>query len=185
MKTAFYFLAVLLLNGCAKNDPEAGLPPATQEGRNTAGCLVNGERFMATGYGSGLGRVGAIGGGFSFDSLYHIAFSGTVGSQNVDVSLFLRHVRRPPRAGKYLLNQTTPYYPQGTALFVLNHATCVFSNNTGEAYVTDKGHNGSVELTYLDYNRGISAGTFEFTAASTFDPGKTVTVTKGRFDRKQ
>lgn len=179
-------LAVLLLTTCSKkDDPEAGLPPATQEGKNTAGCLVNGERFVATGYGSGLSRVGAMSGGFSFDSLYHIEFSGTIGDKNIDISFFLRNVRRPPRTGIYLFNQTTQYYPQGTADFVLNHATCSFSNNTGEVYVTNSQKIGKAELTYLDYNRGISAGTFEFTAASTFDPSKTVTITSGRFDRQQ
>ena len=61
MKTAFSFLAVLLLLGsCAKDSPEAGLPKATQEGKNTADCLINGERFVATGYGPGLSRVGPL-----------------------------------------------------------------------------------------------------------------------------
>ena len=37
-------LAVLLLTTCSKkDDPEAGLPAATQTGVNTGGCLINGE----------------------------------------------------------------------------------------------------------------------------------------------
>ena len=46
-----YLLGILLaLAGCTKEAPDAGLPAATQEGKNTSGCLVNGERFVAAEY---------------------------------------------------------------------------------------------------------------------------------------
>ena len=73
-------------------------------------------------------------------------------------------------------------------LFALNHATYTdysANNSRGEVYVTDAQHTGQVTLPYADMQRGISAGTFEFTAVSTNDPNKTVTITNGRFDRKQ
>ena len=69
---------------------------------------------------------------------------------------------------------------------MLNHATYrVSSAAVGETYVTNSQSNGQVNFNYADYGRGISAGTFEFTAASTLDRTKTVTITSGRFDRKQ
>ena len=174
-------LAVALLaTSCKKADPEAGLPAATHTGANTAGCLVNGERFLATGYGSGLSRVGAMSGGFSFDSVYRVAFSVTQAGKDVDIMLFFRS----QKVGTYLLNRTTQYYPQGSPRYILNHATYTVSNNTGELYVTDAQHTGQIDFTYADVQRGIGAGTFAFTAASTFDPRKTITVTNGRFDRK-
>ena len=173
--------ALLLAAGCKKEDPEAGLPPATQVGANTGGCLVNGERFVATGYGSGLSRIGAIDGGFAFDSLYYVELAGVVNGNNVSMLLFLRSRKQ----GNFLFNQNTQYYPQGLARYVLNHATYAVSNSPGEIYVTDAQHTGRMTLTYADIQRGISAGTFEFTAASTLDPTKKVTVTKGRFDRQQ
>ena len=88
-------------------------------------------------------------------------------------------------AGTYLLNQTTQYYPQGSPRVVLNHATFTVAGSGGETYVTNAQHTGQVVLTRMDKPAGISAGTFEFTAASTFDPSKTVTVTSGRFDYQQ
>ena len=88
-------------------------------------------------------------------------------------------------AGAYLLNRTTAYYPQGSPRVVLNHATFTVSGSKGDVYVTNAQHTGQVVLTRMDKPAGISAGTFEFTAASTFDPSKTVTVSKGRFDRQQ
>ena len=183
MKTCLFFsLAVALLaTSCKKDDPEAGLPAATHTGANTAGCLVNGERFVANGYGSGLSRVSGMDGGFAFDSLYYIELAGVVNGKNANLLLFFRS----RKVGTYLLNQNTQYYPQGSPRYVLNHATYTVSNNTGELYVTDAQHTGRVEFTYADFPHRISAGTFEFTAASTFDPSKTITITNGRFDRKQ
>ena len=184
MKTAFCFLAVLLLvNGCAKDDPEAGLPQATQEGKNTAGCLVNGERFVAAESGVSLltNPIPALRGGFAFDSVYYVSLNGTYQGQRATFMLFLSG----ETTRTYLLNRTTAYYPQGDLLRVFSHATVTLAGSGGETYVTSVQHTGQVVLTRADLRAGISSGTFEFTAASTFDPGKTITVTKGRFDRKQ
>ena len=47
------FLLVLLIissgANCKKNNPEIGLPPATLEGKNTAGFLLNGEVWLPKG----------------------------------------------------------------------------------------------------------------------------------------
>ena len=189
--TLLLSLAVALLAAsCKKDDPEAGLPPATQVGANTGGCLINGERFVATGWDSGSvlsNPVPSLDGGFAFDSLYWLQMAGKQGENRIYVSIFLKRVgRTPPKTGTYSLDANTQYYPQGGAAFVLNHATYRISGTSGgETYVTSSQHTGLVNLNYADYSKGISAGTFEFTAASTFDPGKTITITSGRFDRQQ
>lgn len=175
--------AVLLAAGCKKDDPEAGLPPATQEGKNPGGCLVNGERFVAAESGGSLltNPILALRGGFAFDSVYYVSMNGTYQGQRATILLFLR----TRVAGTYYLNRTTVYYPQGDPLQVFSHATFTVSGSHGEVYVTNAQHTGQAVLTRADIARGISAGTFEFTAASMFDPSKIVTVTKGRFDRQQ
>ena len=180
---------LLALAGCAKDAPDAGLPAATQVGANTGGCLINGERFVASGWGGSLlsNPIPALDGGFAFDSLYWLQMAGKRGNDNVYLSIFLKRVgRTPPKLGIYYLDQNTQYYPQGVAEFVLNHATYRVSGASGgETYVTNSQSIGRVNFNHADYGRGISAGTFEFTAASTFDRTKTVTITSGRFDRKQ
>jgi hypothetical protein len=177
------WLLLLALAGCAKDDPEAGLPKATQEGKNTGGCLVNGERFVAAESGGSLltNPIPALRGGFAFDSVYYVSLNGTYQSQRATILLFL-HTRV---VGTYLLNQTTQYYPQGDPAVILNHATFTIAGSGGETYVTNARDTGKVILTRMDKRADISSGTFEFTAASTFDPSKTVTITSGRFDRKQ
>jgi hypothetical protein len=189
MKRIYPLVILLALAACHKDAPDAGLPPATQEGKNTGGCLINGERFVATGWGGSLlsNPIPPLSGGFAFDSLYWLEVAGQIGGKNARVSIFLTKMgRNPPRTGSYLFNSNTPYYPQSIPGYVLNHATYTLADsNRGEVYVTDSQHTGQTNIIYVDYSRGISAGTFEFTAASTFDPTKTVTVTSGRFDRQQ
>jgi hypothetical protein len=62
--------AALLSTGCQKadSDPVGQLPPATQTGANTFGCLVNGQSYTPSGNNGtanyavlyGLGFQGAI-----------------------------------------------------------------------------------------------------------------------------
>ena len=174
-------LAALLATACKKDDPEAGLPPATHEGRNTGGCLINGERFVATGWGGSLLSNGtsALAGGFYEDSLYYLTLSGVTGRGNTRVYLFLRS----QQSGKYLFNQNTLNLDRGGLRYRLDYAACSFSGSD-ELYITNGQHTGQLILA-TNPSSGVSSGTFEFTAASTFDRSKTVTITSGRFDRRQ
>ena len=184
MKQSSLFILILALaaSACKKNDPEAGLPPATQEGRNTAGCLVNGERFVAAESGGSLlsNPIPALAGGFYEDSLYYLTLAGKTNRGITRIHMFFRS----QSPGTYFFNQTTPSLDRAGLRYTLRYAACYFLE-TKEFYITDAQHTGQVVLTRADLRSGISAGTFEFTAASTFDPRKTVTVTKGRFDRRQ
>ncbi|MBC6697652.1 DUF6252 family protein [Hymenobacter puniceus] len=185
MKPSLLMLFIgILLTACKKEEVDA-LPEATRTGQNTGGCLIDGKAFVAKGWPSGgiLGpnAIPPIGGGFAFDSAYYVRIYGQRDGQNVTVTLYLQ--KDIPNT--YLLNRTTQYYPQGAPNVILSHATYSISGSGGEVYVTDAQHIGRVDLTNADLRTGIGSGTFEFTAASTFDRTKTVTITNGRFDRKQ
>jgi hypothetical protein len=174
------FLLALALTACKKNDPAASLPAPTQDGRNTAGCFIDGQAFVAHAYGGGTlsAPLPALSGGFAFDSSYHVVMRGQVNGEGVEVMLFLQG----RKAGTYPLNHTTPYYPQATPSHVLTHATYTLARNQ-EVYVTTAHHTGEVVLTKATTAWSSSAGTFFFTAVSTRDSTKTVTITDGRFDR--
>ena len=173
-------LLVLILTACKKDDPAASLPAPTQDGRNTAGCFINGHAFVAHAYGGGplSAPLPALAGGFAFDSSYHLLMRGQLNGEAVEVMLFLQG-RKP---GTYLLNRTTPYYPQATPRYVLSHATYTPARSQ-EVYVTTARHTGEIVLTKASNAWSSSAGTFSFTAVSTRDSTKTVTLTSGRFDR--
>lgn len=176
--------ALLTASSCKKDAPDAGLPPATQVGANTAGCLINGQTFVPKAYGGSplSSPIPALEGGFYFDSLYYLSLNGQLNGQGISVTLFLRR----PKSGVFLLNRNTQFYPQGVSLYVLNHATYRISGAAGgETYVTNARHTGRVEFTKADKPSGLSAGTFSFSAVSNKDSTKTITIENGRFDRKQ
>ena len=181
------FVAALLATNCKKDDPEAGLPPATQESKNTSGCFINGQVFSASGFGSGLGRVAGIAGGFAEDSLYRLRLNGTAGGKEYSLILFIANFPRTGKAlvGTHLLNKDTPYWPQEIFSRCQNHATVTPNDYSGELYGTTSVYTGQVQITRADVAQRIASGTFEFTAVSNLDPTKTVRVTSGRFDRQQ
>jgi len=176
-------LTLPFLGGCRKDAPEADLPPATQEGKNTAGCFIDGQPFVAQSYGGGIlsASIPALDGGFSFINSYRLSISGKLNGEAVEVMLFFQG----RQTGTYLLNQNTRYYPQGDPNVILNHATFRYvGSGIHEEWGTDAQHTGQVVLTKADVPNGLSAGTFAFTAVSSQNPGKTVVITQGRFDRK-
>ncbi|MDO7853721.1 hypothetical protein [Hymenobacter convexus] len=181
MKSTHYaLLPLLLLGACGKDAPDAGLPPATQTGANTGGCLVDGERFIATGTSGTLlsNPISALGGGFYNDSVYCLSMRCSTPRGIAHVTLYAR----ARAAGTYPFNRTVasaggaqPRFGQGSVSF----------SNSREYYVTDARHTGQMVLTYVNRNAGISAGTFEFSAVNVQDSTKAIKVTYGRFDYKE
>ncbi len=174
----------LAATACKKNnDPESSLPPATQEGRNTGGCLVNGQPFVASRYGGDLlstSPTEPLYGGYLGDSVFRMSLR----RENNGVKESISFSFKWNRTGTYRLDGHAsppgPGYPNG----VLNEAS--FSARSGlvvDRYTTDARHTGHATLTRADVQRGISAGTFEFVAVNTRDSTKTLTITNGRFDR--
>ncbi|GAA4042959.1 hypothetical protein GCM10022409_31130 [Hymenobacter glaciei] len=188
----FLGLAVALLTaGCKKNDPEADLPAATHTGANTAGCLINGQPFVATGFGSGPGRVAGLGGGFAYGGDYYLRLDGKLGGQDGSLHIYLRSIpdyKSNSLIRTYLLNELSAYIPIASPTQCRSYGAFFPNDNSGEVYITDNIHVGKVDFVYVnlaDLNRPITAGTFEFTAVSSLDPTKTLRVTSGRFDRQQ
>ncbi|MCI1187815.1 DUF6252 family protein [Hymenobacter sp. DH14] len=177
----FRCLAAVLLLAAGCKRPRGG-PAAGHAGRQKHGRLP-GQRRAVCRYWLGGDLLSnptpPLSGGFYEDSLYYLTLSGTTSRGNTHVYLFFRS----QKSGKYAFNQSTPSLDRGGLSHTLNYAACSFAGSN-ELYITDARHTGRVIVT-ANSNSGISAGTFEFTAASTFDPSKTITVTKGRFDRQQ
>ncbi|MGY3088462.1 hypothetical protein ACVWYF_001495 [Hymenobacter sp. UYAg731] len=182
---------VLVASGCKKDNPEADLPAATHTGANTAGCYINGQPFVATGYGSGLGKVQGIGGGFAYDSAYYLRLNGKFGNREGSLQIFLNSFpgsRNQKLLGTYPLNLTTPVLPAATSNQCKSYAVFLPNDSPQEVYATDASHTGEVKITYVDLSvayKTVVAGSFEFTASSNLDPTKTLKVTSGRFDRQQ
>jgi hypothetical protein len=172
--TALLLAALLGLSQCSKKDdpdPVSQLPPATQTGANTFGCLVNGQPWTPKGY-NGTGNYSV-----AYDPTYR---NGTlsvgtyryIGSGDDDyqtVGFFSDSLRG---IGNFPL--TIIGHQEG--IFVDHTTNCEFSSN-GSHY-----RRGTLTITRLDLQAGIISGTFAFTL---YKPGcDSVRVTQGRFDKR-
>jgi len=175
MKSSILFIAisVFLFAACKKGDntpsnPIDQLPPATQTGANTLGCLVNGKPFTAYGKPSFLQEQG----------IYFIPFSkkawlidGTSGHQ--DLSMKFDFNKNPNVPGTFEMSDN---YPAGAEfLNPLDGNTAITGSND---FKTDSIHKGTLTVQY--YDSTIIAGIFSFDCAN--DSGVVIHITKGRFD---
>jgi hypothetical protein len=170
-------LMAFLWSNCTK-DPtpdtplteEDKLPPATQEGKNTFGCLVNGKAWKPKG--GGLLKPGLqlsyseISGNFFISAIHYRTegFSG-LGVSNGLFPLF--------DASSVVLSDSAVFYYD-------THLPC-----ETPYYYTSIGvdKEGYINVSKIDREKGFISGTFEF---DILDPVclDTFKITKGRFDIK-
>jgi Family of unknown function (DUF6252) len=174
MNRLLLYSALLLLTQCSKckdnPEPVDQLPPATQEGRNTFGCLLNGQAWTPR------GNEGFSNFTVDYDPT-HAQGTLSVAATRIrsatndhqTLGLFSDSIRTP---GTYVL-QTRG-----------RHGAGMVDLRTGcQYYSTDPIYcRGRLTITRLDQQAGIVSGTFAFVLAK---PGcDTVRVTEGRFDKK-
>ena len=174
MKKLLIFLTITLtLCCCNKNDdsttpinPIDLLPPATQIGANTFGCLLDGEVFLPSGGNNPLDCVYQfVNGGYYFalqgnkrdsnNNLLRVS-TGTLNLQLEEVETY-----------QLLENQD-------------GNATGRFSFN-GVANYTSSSNTGEIKIVKLDTQNQIVSGTFWFDVEHPIT-GEIVQIREGRFD---
>ncbi|RMB63872.1 hypothetical protein EAX61_00350 [Dokdonia sinensis] len=170
---------LLLLVGCfivlaCNNDddnpqePIDQLPPITQTGEQTLGCLINGEPFIPSGFGNSAPRAF-----YQFvDGTYTLGISGRAGGGDNLRGLGIGAVEVSDIfEGQYELTEEEigNFFGDLTigGFFNFNEATTTANP-------------GKLIITKLDTSNFIVSGTFEFTVSN--DEGETYEVTEGRFD---
>lgn len=173
-------LSLLLTTGCKKEKTELErLPPATQEGKNTAGFLLDGKAWTPslsyTDYGS---PVGALWIKTSVGRTLRLSFarSDKEGNNRTSWSCFLPHI---VGRGHFTFNQE---FSSNTG--DRNPAYAVYSQlrpNPKRRFITGPDAQGSLTITRFDTVAHIVAGTFEIKVQE--DGGtETHELTQGRFD---
>jgi hypothetical protein len=172
------FSLIMLSSSCKKHTIPPGnqlslLPPATQTGANTFGCLVNGQAFVPGGsiFNGAPYQCNYIytGGGYYFTVAAHNKTSdGTVigialGTDSLAVT----------EGQAFLFNTNTPR--NATASYNLAYA-----HGGVTSYVTNSKISGKLIITKFDQTKQIISGTFYFNAIDF--AGDTVKITNGRFD---
>ncbi|MFY7937184.1 MAG: hypothetical protein ACOVOQ_07400 [Flavobacterium sp.] len=168
-KTAMLFLMMVLFIACDKDDdaptnPVDLLPPATQTGAGTFGCLVNGVPFVDnSGFFNCFYQL--------VNEEYYFGIRGRqesyirqigVGSEKKDINVGVPQTLKSQQDGNFY----------GRISF--NCFNCLGAT-------TLDGNPGMITFTKLDFENNIISATFEFTVN---DPntGTIYEITEGRFD---
>lgn len=149
------------------HDPNK-LPPLTHEGKNTFGCLVNGEIWVAYAP-SSVGGAMAITGEFDSGS-GHIEATLKTDTKHEAVKLFFKDVDSIGLYNFYLVSDTKT----GIAYF-LNPPNC-------SIYYHDTSNVGTMNITYFNNSNRIMSGTFQMDLVNPSCQGDTVRIREGRFD---
>jgi hypothetical protein len=168
------FLTLIGTNCDSNDDNNNGdtLPPETQVGANTVGCLVNGQVFLPKAEGINPAVVvnyEFINGEFFFT----LRFSDLRNSSNEGVRL--RTQRVDLQAGEiYILNMNTD--DNGD----FSGSGAEYQTSLSNEYLTNSSFTGELAITRVDTSNSIISGTFWFDAIN--EQGEIVEIRDGRFD---
>lgn len=182
MKTYLHLAlaALLLAAGCKKDEPpKAVLPPATHEGKNVGGCLIDGEVWLTSfSQGtviSGPGTAAVVSkkkGQYVYDFSINL-YSGQSG-RSIELKCF-----NASGTGRCEFTMARPPVPQPDPNYGLYHNGAA-PGQVGD-FVTGPDATGWLAITYLDAQKYIVAGEFAFTGLDAAT-GRKVVVSQGRFD---
>ena len=167
--------ALLGLSQCKKNDinPVDHLPPATQTGAGTFGCLVNGQAWTPQGN-DGTSNYTVSYDVFPDGGLLEIGTYRIYGQKTTDHQLLGLWTKRIQGVGTFSFQDRA----NSIATYIDAKSGCYWvSRDSTTTY-----RRGQLTITRLDLQAGVVSGTFAFTL---YKPGcDSIRVTNGRFDRK-
>lgn len=168
MKLTHVLLLFLVLISCEEDDNSLldsidKLPPLTMEGKNTFGCLVNGEAFVPR---ISTDVVGIFQGGF-------LQIGASVETIDRDQNIKMILDMSPILPGIYSMETAD------TSLAKADFDDTTDKNNICRYEFSDL-VSGTLEIVFFRQDPDVVAGTFEFTTVT--EGCDTIRVTDGRFD---
>ena len=171
-------LTILMMAGCKKNKPKTELeklPPITQTGANTFGCLINGQVFLPKG--PSLNPILTC----YYQYIYSPSSSGyvfQVAARDNSHPSILNSVNILCDSVK--LEESKTYTLQEVVRGLSRGNYRHFTDTSLDDFFTYSPFSGELFLKRFDETNQIASGTFWFNAVDT--NGDTVHVTDGRFD---
>ena len=160
---------------CNKDKPDSnGLPPVTQEGKNTLGFLLNGEPWTPKGF-SGTANLS-----IDFDEGFKNGILGIVAYRTLSSSDKTQFVLGVTDSLNFKVAPFTLFVNRG-AIGALSFSTkeyCDILHTDTTIY-----ENGKITFSKLDRTERIISGTFEGILFKQLC-GDTIKITNGRFDLK-
>lgn len=172
MKSLLYLLISLTLLACKDDDnntPTLTLPPATQTGANTFGCLIDGKVFIPDA-GNCLGCVDVSASYQFVDGVYTMNISATKENNNEDFLIAIDTKAVSINENLYEFYTTNEEYIIGRYE--------IFQFPSSQFFKTE--NNGELKITNLDQENRIISGTFWFDAFD--EAGNKTEIRDGRFD---
>jgi len=173
LSTIVVLCSVMLTSSCKKDKTGIdGLPPLTQTGAQTFGCLIDGTLFIPKG--SGIGSP-------IKESVYTIAnrtplFTMVATDRSSSSRAFSLRIRTEGIELK--TGMIIPLVNEG-----VGRASVIYYDDqvsVSEKYITDEINKGELEITRFDLTNKIISGKFWFNAVNI--NGKVVKATEGKFD---
>ncbi len=174
-KLTLLFIMLIALSNCSNDDDNnssQNLPPATQTGANTVGCLVNGNVFLP--HKEGINApVNCFYQFVDGKRYFSMNFADLRGETNERVFI-----------------QTSEIILQENTVYTLNNNNednvgyigggGGYSLSVSSRYFTNAIQVGELTITKLDQSNSIISGTFWFDAIN--EAGEVVEIREGRFD---
>ncbi len=170
--------AFLMSMGSCKKEPSTPsepydpntLPPLTHQGKNTFGCLVNGEVWVAY-------APFTVGGAADMDGSYTLSTG----------RFYLKGTKKTPEIFEDVVIGTIEVFSTGNYPMYISHEQVIgFSDykgnhNCGNFYkIIDSP--GTISITYFSIPEKIISGTFAMDLVNPSCPGDTIRIREGRFD---
>ena len=182
-------LATLLFTACSClgfSDPEDELPPITQTGANTFGCIIDGKVLIPKSKGSGS----LLGPSYRIESL--TAWFLNNGDNNLTITAFNAkdeeasdiyiYIYDLEEVGNYALGKSQ--LDESGNIYQLNYSHIAVlkpdSTKNKNFYYLSYDNSGSINISR--YDNDIISGTFSFRAVNENDLNDIIEITDGRFD---
>ena len=172
------FSLIILSSSCKKHTIPPGnqlslLPPATQTGANTFGCLVNGQAFVP-------------GGSLFSGSHLQCNYIYTSGGYYLNVAASYQSSDNSIKDIDFGTDSLAIVQGQTLTFKISAHGNAdalvdlITSTGNQNQYITNNAVSGQLTVTKFDQSNQIVSGTFYFNAINNVND--TVKVTDGRFD---
>jgi len=168
-------MATMLVFSCSK-EKQPELPPETQTGAGTFGCLVDGKVFKPGGFGASLSG-GILNCNYQVVNgqiFFRLAANNDRDSKDRrSIALFMENIEIE-EGKKYSLAQSkSKFEPQAMGQYLTLDPTIA-------TFLTDTFYVGELWVKKFDLEKNIVSGTFWFDAVN--EQGQKVQVREGRFD---
>lgn len=187
-KTILIFMTTMLLIACSDDsNPGDGLPPETQTGANTFGCLIDGKLLVPR---SGNNNIvnplwGAIlwGGIPNVEDYRELEIIDYKSSKSASLLLHMDEIDSNG-VGEYIIDESNGM----NNIDGLDHTylhCIVFDENTNsyQQYVSYE-NSGLLIIKYIQFNGLVISGTFNCRVRNIQNPNDEIQITNGRFDIK-